>query len=219
MARISTSGLLGNITGSIAGTTFQNSVSGQIARKKPTQLKSYNQRQGKVRLINTQLNNLWATMTDQERQQWDIMVNAKFKTGKQAFYHSNFYLFWYGKSPIITPSLKPSPVGITTTNIIYNLGDLSVLTDFSADTNEYILCIKISQPYGTTINRARNNLRLLDLDVTDTGSFFITPAYHEQFGFYPQVGQVIFIALALFDLQDGVSSPFITKRIIVEPVI
>jgi len=211
MARVTTSGLLGNIQGSIAGTTFQNGISGQIIRKKPIPKKAFNNSQQAIRLIQSRINFEWSALTDSQRAAWVGKVGSQFKTDKQAFSSANFYRIFYGQSIIETPSFNPTPPPIGASILILNLGQLFLITDYAADLTDYMMIFKASYPVGQTVTKSRNNLRLLNQTTSDTISTIISPVYEDTVHVVPVLGMKIWVSLALQHRTSGDLSPFTTK--------
>lgn len=216
MARILSSGLLGNIVGSLGGTTFQNSAGGQIMRKKPIPKKSFNNAQQNIRLLQGQLNHEWAELTTSERASWDGKISPKFKTGKQAFLNANFYRLFYEQTLISTPSFNPAPPPIGPLQLILNLGELFLIADYDADLDDYMMIFKASYAVGNTVTKSRNNLRLLLQDTEDTLSTVLTPVYENTVHLTPAIGMNIWISTALQHRTSGDLSAFTTKLLTVE---
>lgn len=216
MAIIKSGGLLGNITGSLGGTTFQNSLSGQIMRVKPVPKKSYNNAQQNIRLIQTRLNYEWAALTDSQRAQWQGKVGTQFKTAKNAYMNANFYRIFYEQTLISTPSFNPLPPPIAPLHLILNLGALFLICDYDAALVDYMMIFKASYPVGKTVTKSRNNLRLLNQDTTDTLSTIISPVYENTVHVTPVVGMKIWISTALQHRTSGDVSAFTTILMEVE---
>jgi len=213
MARVITSGLLGAIVGSIAGTTFQNSASGQIIRKKPIPKKSFNNAQQNIRLLQSQLNHSWAAMSDSQRLSWDGKINSKLKTGKLAYLQANFYRLFYDQSIILVPSFNPLPPPISTLFLVLNGSSIFLLSDYDADLTVYMMIFKASYPVGNTVTKSRNNLRLLKQATADSISTIISPVYENTVHVVPVVGMKLFVSTALQHRTSGDISAFSTKLI------
>lgn len=211
MARVTSSGLLGNITGSLAGTTFQNGVSGQVIRKKPVPKKSFNNAQQNIRLIQTQLNFEWSELTESERASWNAKIGTSFKTGKAAFLNANFYRLFYGQSIIDTPSYNPAPPPLSPESLVYDTPDLLLGNDISVDLADYMVIIKMSYPVGKTVTKSRNNLRLLNISPAGSILIDLSPTYENTLSVTPAIGMKIWVSCALQHRTSGDVSPFTTK--------
>lgn len=216
MARVQNSGLLGNITGSLAGTTFQNGISGQIVRKKPVPKKAFNNAQQNIRLIQTQLNYYWAQLTESERAMWNGKIGSTFKTGKAAFLNANFYRLFYGQSIIDTPSYNPAPPPLAPDTLVWDNPDLLLGNDASYSIVDYMVILKMSYPVGQTVTKSRNNLRLINLTPAGTILFTTSPYYEDTVFVTPAVGMKIWVSTALQHRTSGDVSPFTTKLMTVE---
>jgi hypothetical protein len=215
MARVTTAGLLGNITGSLAGTTFQNGVSGQIIRKKPIPKKSFNNAQQNIRLIQTQLNYEWSQLTESERAMWDGKIGTAFKTGKNAYLNANFYRVFYGQSIIDTPSYNPAPPPLDPTSLTYDSPDLLLENTGSVDLGEFMVIVKMSYPVGQTVTKSRNNLRLLNISVASPVLIDMSPTYENTVHVTPAIGMKIWVSCAVQHRTSGDVSPFTTKLLTV----
>jgi hypothetical protein len=75
MARIKLSGILSEISGSVSGMTFQNSLSGLTLRKKPIPLNPKSQSQLNQRNSLTYLQNLWFELSQVDRNKWIYFIS------------------------------------------------------------------------------------------------------------------------------------------------
>jgi len=216
MARVTLSANISAINGSVQGTTYQQSSYGQIMRSKPTPIKTSNNAQSNIKLINNALNYQWAALTSSQRATWDGKIGVQFKTGKQAYLHSNFYLMFYGLSILTTPAFNvtPPPVDPFLLNMNFGLLELASIGSYSLATYQQL--IKCSYPQGNTVTRARANMRLLNLVPVSSDYAILSPVYDTTLKVTPVAGMKIWVSVAMQNLTSGDVGAWTTKLLEVQ---
>ncbi len=179
MAIITTSGLISNIRGSIAGSTFQRSASGLTMRKKPLPIGRGSNAQNNQRTIIAQLNVEWNNLDNNVRTFWrsfsDYTNGVGFtnrrrssaNTGKTQFIAVNSWLLLYGlpvlRVPTLVPPLAPLQpyydVNFESSNLGRTVGSL--------DTETQILVVQVSLAQSVGTNTANTGFRTLVYSMVD----------------------------------------------------
>lgn len=216
MALITTSALVSDINGSIAGTTFQRTQGGLCMRNK-TITRNPNtsfQQSNKVNLNTIQ--NAWSNLTDAQREQWNqfaIYRGIKQKkslsrniSGQQVFIRENSLrasMNGYGaifNNPIhSTPVMAVPPVPPIVTATVINFGDFEINYDTVLVSATQSILMWISAPIKSSQksnNIKRNMIKVTSVDGT---AQIVTAYYTSVFGRIPEVGQFISIEIGLYN--------------------
>jgi hypothetical protein len=183
MARVTLSGIITDINGSVGGWTFQNSAAGKIVRSKPIQKKMPTSRQVDLQFIPSLARFLWAQLSGSEQADWvsfagatpftDIYGNIKTLTGYQFFISSIFRRLFAGTlSDLLAPSGVPAPdamgaftVTMDATNLRLQFGGALSY----ADNHMWIYC---TYPTQTPAQTNRRQYRPMT-STNDQGASFI----------------------------------------------
>lgn len=113
MARVTYSALITALAGSIAGTTFQQNVSGAIARQKPFTCMNPSQEQTERQIALVNLVALWSTLSLAQKTAWNDLAAAHLKindwgnpvrvSGYQWFLSYNLIAYTLDEGPWLTP--------------------------------------------------------------------------------------------------------------------
>lgn len=138
MARVQFGGGITGMQGSIAGTTFQRNVSGNVARTRVTAPVPASQLRNNVLLQTFNLNNLFRTLNPTQYGNWLFFAaahNRKNKFGvmmKQSaqswFISINTHLIYVGEVALLNPPTYIEPDGVILDFINSHAGSLTVTT-------------------------------------------------------------------------------------------
>lgn len=219
MAVITTSGLVSDIRGSIAGNTFQRSAGGLTVRKKPMPVGRGSNQQLAQRSIIAQLNFLWNNLSDADRQVWSsfaIFNNGASKTnrqrstannGKTQFFAVNSWLLIYGKPYIPTPTIVTPPAQPVPCPPFYNISANLGVSSYDLDTTREILVVQVSLPQSPSTVTANTGFRTLVYTMVDGTIQDWSAAYLSTFGVPLTFGKRYWIQLIVVDFVSGAISP------------
>ncbi len=219
MAIIQLSGLVSNIRGSVAGSTFQNSAGGLTMRKKPVPVGRGTNAQQAQRNIIAQLNFLWNSMTVAQRQQWSsfaIFTNGVGKTnrqrssantGKTQFMAVNSWLLIYSKFPVLSPTIITPNQQAIPCPPFFDQSDNLGKTTYDLDTATEILVTQVSLPQSVGTNTNNTGFRTLVYTQIDGTTQDWSAAYLAQFGINLELGRRYWIQLSVVNYITGAISP------------
>jgi len=224
MATVKYTGLISEFIGSIGGTTFQKTNSGNIVRLKPNQKFSSSQAQAKYMSIFSTIVNSWANLSGTQQLAWSAFATAnphinrwgstKTLSGFQMFVMCNCNLINEGLPTIANAPLSYTWLAVQPYTIVAFANSLHIDWNPVFNNPSYDLVIYASAPTkaGTVKNRKNlfviwhgqiNNLSILD----------ITSAYETNFGvtwssLFNSGSYNIQFALLTINRSSGVPSSF-----------
>jgi hypothetical protein len=219
MARIQTTAIISSINGSISGTTFQNSVSGLIARRKPNPYNKNSVIQSEKKNIMFYLQNSWIGLPLVQKEKWKMFakfVNIaqknnpnKILNGHQLFIQCNINLYSGNKSFVFTPPQKdynlenidftPLPIG----------GDICIVADRTINEAKEFILFMASFPQSMGVLRTNVNMKLIGLtDFVNDDTYNISSGYIAVFGMYPYIYYNIIYKYKVVNLINGIGSPW-----------
>lgn len=179
MARITYTGIIASINGSIGGTTFQTNKSGAIVRLRPKSNKSYTNKQSQKNSAFAGLSFQWGKLSLAQKTLWNefALINPKINklgtaknlTGYNYFQSLNFWLVTLANPILSVPPAYDLPNSITGYDIILGVGGISLSSVVGALGAEYSLAI-----YATTVTQTLsrsnfNKARLIKVIPSNTG--------------------------------------------------
>lgn len=225
MAIVTTSGLITDIRGSVAGTTFQQSGAGLTMRKKPFPVGKGTNAQSRVRALQADLNRYWLALTDSQRLVWASFsdyVNGVGKSsrgkqttnkGKMQFITVNFKLLTYGKSLLITPTFDipekafiPCPPDYDTSSSLMN-------TSESLDTASQILVTKVSAPQSLATYTTNPGFKTLVYSQQDGYVQDWASAYTEAWGVSLKYDYKYWISYQAVNFLKGTQGPEVRQLV------
>jgi hypothetical protein len=213
MARIKTSGILSEISGSVSGMTFQQSLSGLTLRKKPIPLKINSGPQLNQRSSISYLQNLWFSLSQVDRNKWIYFLTWS----KQAQNHnsnlliSGYQLFIKYQSARILAGLIPltsftfEPLNLPIISFeIYNSGtQFFILFSDYVTVDQYFFNIFLTHPVNVGTAYRVNGLRFMKVSHYVDRYYYIIDPYVKAFGIIPLSGQQVNFRIYWF----GANSP------------
>lgn len=213
MARVKLSGLLSDISGSVAGMTFQKSLSGLILRKKPIPLNPQSSSQLNQRSIITYLQNLWISLSQSDRNKWIYFLSWSNQTqnhnskllisGYQLFIKYQSARMLAGIPPLLSfvfePINKPDlPFSF------YNPGVTFYILFYDYVTNsQYFFNLFLSSPVNVGTKFRNYGLKFMPVFFTENRQYYLYDSYLKYFGKIPLPGQQVNYKIYWF----GINSP------------
>jgi len=228
MARIKTSGLISDISGSVSGMTFQKGVSGLVLRKKPIPLKIDSASQHKQRNAITFLQSKWALLTTGERNKWKYFLSWSNQSQKhnQHLLISGYQLYLKYQSArllaglnVITDfSFVPLDV-VPRTLEIYNSGStFFVLFDDYVQSDAYFFNLFLTMPVNVGTAYRCNCLRFMPVTYKTDTQYYLVGSYEGIFGTIPPVGSQLNYRIYWFGITSPVLGFYQTGTKIIQPV-
>jgi hypothetical protein len=224
MARISYTGLVSDIKGSIAGTTFQHNSSGRIAKSKNTSRFSSSSFQSLSQAQFVAIVKHWRELTITNRTNWineafahpiiDKWGVARSLTGFQYFISRNRNLVTIGQAVQDDPFTYATPLTISGATADADATDLIVNLDASYDLSTETLIVFASPPTQAIVPTSRVQQRLIEQYTGSAiSSLNITATYCGVYGliwatFFATAKCIINVSLAIVRNDNGVISPF-----------
>jgi hypothetical protein len=213
MARLKTSGLISDISGSISGMTFQHSVSGLIVRKKPIPLKIDSDSQHSQRGSMSYLQSQWLAMSEIDRNKWKYFLSWSNQSQKhnQHLLISGYQLFLKyqsarllaGLSVLTNFSFVPLAV-VPKTLALYNSGStFLVLFDDYVQSDAYFFNLFLTSPVNFGTAYRCNGLRFMPVTYKTDTQYYLIGSYEGIFGTIPPVGAQLNYRIYWF----GITSP------------
>jgi hypothetical protein len=194
MARVSYGTPINELTGSIAGTTFQRNFSGTIVRSKPNKIINPSNLLGSKQLGLSSLVTAWNKLTSIQKNGWNALATAHDHTdpwgsirtisGYQWFLSNNLNLAVVngGRLGDAPSYLLPDPP--PNYSLLFQATELLIAFTESYDPDPYTLVIYATPPVRTTSSKSRISTFILDVGSTPTGANLdIASQYEAKFGY------------------------------------
>lgn len=170
MAKVILTGIIAEITGSIGGTTFQNTRSGLIARRKPIPTKTRTSKQSAILAKHSTLNAQFILLPLSTKIQWDSFALAHTRENKYGsnniltginWYQSiNFSLFLISEPLVVfPPSYIPPFAPLSYTGCLEN-NELKITNAYPADASDHSILIYTTPPLTRSTISDWSNFRL-----------------------------------------------------------
>jgi hypothetical protein len=208
MALITLSALLADVKGKLGGGVFQNSQGGLALRTKVTPINRRTMPQNRSRIAMFNLQNDWLSMTQAQRDDWDLWAVTyprpqkknplKNINGQQYFLKYNDYRKAYS-----LPVMKDINWDIPTFTAVeatigYVGGLVFITTDRAIDFVNEFLVFSMSWEVSAGLNNPGNRRKLLSFTTAQANNNFIHTQLIDTFGAVPAVGSEVFIKIAVF---------------------
>jgi hypothetical protein len=205
MARITYSGLVTAIRGSVGGTTFQANSYGYTIKNKPNQTRVMSLEQRVIRAALTFVTQSWLNLSSSNRAAWNSWANvnpfpckhnsSSYLSGYAYFVRFNVtrYLFVGnilanpGGGSVVLPSLTPS-LTVSGSDLLMNLAPSTPASDLVG----YISCSpsqQVNRAYNTSKTRTIRDMLMLP------GTFDVAPIFLQKFGSVPIAGDLVFFEI------------------------
>lgn len=223
MAKGKYGALISKISGSIGGTTFQNSNSGLIIKNK--QIKNPT---NTIACANTSahfqyLSSLWFSLTEQQQLTWAAWIKFKSKNQyannykllqpREAFIKFNIYNRIFGKTIILDPPFYYSKYNEIDIDIASTGFNVQIQTDRSINNNAEILLLWLTRPVNVTINNPGSRQRLIVCTNYNLINTDITTEYENVLGSHPIPGNWIIAKWQIFGYTELALSYHYYKKI------
>lgn len=204
MARITYSGLIESINGSIGGTTFQNNRYGFSVKRKPVPSKPNAPNQNLKKSAMTFVQKAWFDLTDGERSAWNTYA-ASFprptRLNPDAFLNGYNYFMAYHlirkqfiNSIELDPAASQTPLTFSPSVITVAGGVLTFDPNWAATTPTWLNLFYMSRVVTTTTQARENRLRYIDGEqVTAPTNKVVTSEYTTIFGDIPAIGDIVLV--------------------------
>lgn len=215
MARIIYTGLVSNINGSIAGTTFQRNAYGHTIKKKPNIVNPNRPKQAQIKAYMQQISGAWLTVGATVRAGWAAYAlsfpvasrlnPSSFLSGHAMFIRANLIRVAAGGSPLLSaPVMVSDSIPAPTIEVNRVGATLIYFNDFASSLmNMHVSCylsgrVKETQLYDRTKTRFMGTF---DPGVTD--NINIAAPYTSQFGVLPATGDHVFLRTVYWSSVNG----------------
>jgi hypothetical protein len=218
MAKFLPGPIMGQISGSVAGTTFSHNRFGQYMRERVKPIVVQNANTSLQRTIFKNISGLWKGLTDAQRlsfSAWaqnnpvtDVLGQSQILTGHQAHQWLNINA-WRMKSAVIaSPPITKAPAPLTTLSIVATAGPGSVTMTFApspfADPIFMQCWAAVTNSPG--INFVKNALRLIWWkNAADASPADIGPAIEARLGTL-SAGMKVHLSVAIGSATTGLIS-------------
>lgn len=207
MTRIKTTAFISDIRGSIAGSTFQNSLSGLTLKAKAFPKRSLSAQAQKAKSVITYLSQQWLSLTENQRNQWEVQAGfapvaqrnnpERFINGQQLYMKYNAAL--YNQFSIAQNSVSPSTSSLPVITLTVTRSGAAILIDVSQAIDEanYFLAFRISAPQRSSQSNSKGGSKLIVLTFGNTTQVDIQTQYLALFGTRPLTGQFLTVEYQL----------------------
>ena len=225
MARVKFGSLVSSISGSVGGSTFQNSIYGPILRSKPIPLLSRSELQSGCRSLMQKLQSSWLSLTPASRSKWAFFVafSSQHITRDEHYLISgyNLYLkYQFIRSlyslPLLTSwTYNPLLVYPKTFQLNKIPGNAYIYFDSTVDANKYFFAIKLSFPHSAAASYTSRNSHIILPSIKSDYLYYIGVQYISAFGRLPNVGETLSWSLYWFSLVNPILTGYSKGTLIV----
>lgn len=226
MAIIRTGGIVGQISGSIAGTTYSHNKGGAYIRNRsiPTNPSSSAQMQARANLASVSTD--WQNLTTAQRLAWEewarqnpitnALGDTILKTGHQSFVGLNSRILLDSGTQILVPPVVARPDGFLTAVQDGDIGAGDTDLTFSAalaSGNKVELWGAVTNSAGITY--VKNLLKFIGFSAVDEASPWDNQADIEAVLGTLIVGQTLHVEVAQYDPANGQRSTFVRSDVVI----
>jgi len=201
MARIIYSGLIDNIRGSIAGTTFQNNKYGYTVKTKPNMTKPGTSYQSRSKAILSYVTRSWRELSQSQRDAYDTFAAtypqyAKHNPSAELSGYAIFIKYnvlRLLRNTTILSSITGTPPTPDTLTYIVDLLDplLRIAIDSTTDSGTWDILFFISRPFTASQNFIGTAPKYVTYDVNADSITDITGDYLARYGLVPAVNDIV----------------------------
>jgi hypothetical protein len=213
MARITYSGLVTEINGSIGGTTFQKNAYGFTVKNKPNMLRPWTDYQKEMQQYMSLAVKAWKSADDTTRNNWETWssTNPQYSKHNPGSMLSGFACFvkWHvheflhaytvDTAPLITIPAQPE----VTIKLILATGVLSISIVCTGGVEDWNLDFYLTRPLGGAQNFLGTKSRFIIYGTDLTSSLDCTNSYIARFGSLPILGDRIGVQYVRFMESGG----------------
>jgi len=225
MAKFKPGIAVGQVSGSVAGNTFSHNRYGMYIRDRvvPVKVTSEAAINAKARLAH--LSQAWQGLTAAQRLEWgvyaannpitDVLGDKQVLTGHTAYQQINNLLYWMGSSVLSQPPVGAPPAALTSLSLTADIGagDVAITFTPTPSTDGVLLWAAVTD--GESQAYVANKLRLLTWFTAGQNSPRDIEGYiTTRFGGL-QVGQLLVVRVAAFDVVKGLRSMPLEARAVV----
>jgi hypothetical protein len=225
MARIKYSALIGSLSGSIGGSTFQTGLYGNVLRSRPrnTRQRTADQMLRNSSIVNLQ--NQWKALTPAQRKQWEQFIAYSSQsinrdrnvliTGQALFLKYNYHRLMYNLAALSVPEYRNAPQWAQITNFSTNGTYLRANFNLNTITLNERVTIYVSFPHAPNLVFNKTRCRLI-VPNQNSGTYYQLQNYYlSKYGKLPDVGQTISFACQFWSLYAPILSAIQTGTAIV----
>jgi hypothetical protein len=218
MAKTQLGAMLGQISGSIGGTTFSRNRYGTYARRRahPTIVVSEAALAAKSRMA--EVSRAWSGLTTDQQEAWktwaannpitDVLGERQVLSGNAAYIQVNNLLVYCGESQLSVPPVADPPPGLLSVTLTANIGagDFEVAFTDTPLAAGNLLLVWVAVTDDESQEYVKNKLRLVAYSTTAKVSpWDIEAEVEARFGSL-QVGQLVTVQLQVLDTNTGLRS-------------
>jgi hypothetical protein len=226
MARITTSALISDISGKVAGSVFQRSQGGLILRTKSGSINRLTPSQINSRIIFAQVAQAWTLLSLSKHNQWNAYAtylnknqnhSSSLKQSGQAVFMYVNCIRWQlsvfnptlGTIIISSPSFLAPLAPVAITSITQGFGSIDLVTASSINIANAFWLLKISAPLTRSQNSRYNKMKIIPITCVNGTSQNIQTAYSSVWGRICQSTDYVNTELVYVDKSDnGISLPY-----------
>jgi hypothetical protein len=194
MARVTYGSSITELTGSIAGTTFQRNFSGTIARSKPNKIINPSNLLGSKQLGLSALISSWNQLSSDQKSGWNDLAaahshtnpwgNVKKISGFQWFMSNNLNLAAINAGRVGDAPAYLLPPPPPSYSLLFQATQLLIQFSESYDPSPYTLIIYATPPVRTTSSKSRIAVFIIDFGSIPSGAGLdISSQYEVKFGY------------------------------------
>lgn len=228
MARVKLSGLLSDLSGSVAGMTFQQSLSGLTLRKKPIPLKINSQSQLIQRQNLSYLQSLWFNLSLVDRDKWKYFLSWSNQSQNHNTHLliSGYQLFIKYQSarilaglPVLTSFVfEPINYGIIPFDLYISGSTFYALFEDWVSADQYFFNLFLTPPVSLGSAYRNPNLRFMKVSYHVDRQYYLINSYLNAFGSLPSLGQQVNFRMYWFGINSPVLGFYQTGSKIIQSI-
>jgi hypothetical protein len=213
MARITYSALIENISGSIAGTTFQSNKYGFTVKKKPNIVVPRSPTQQRQQKYMSLAVSAWKSLTASQRTDWDTWAATypqyahnnptSVLSGYAVFVKVHILRFMANLSVLPGPTYTSYAEDTLTYSVFRYSYYFSVTLNSTNESENWYINFSLSRPFAPTQAYIGTKIRYIDSYKNLSDDYDISPAYTALYGALPSVGDLVALQTLLFAKDNG----------------
>lgn len=214
MARIKYSGLISEISGSVAGTTFQRNKYGYTIKQKPNPVRPIRPNQQLAQSRVKRAIAAWVGLTSSQRSAWDTYASTypeptrldptKYLGGYNLFIKYHLFRFVCTEDVLADPSGAQIAINPDQTILTLDAGDFTWEGVSGVSSGNWYMLLFLSRVVPLTTNYAVTKTRFITFaTVLDPVSELITAPYAALFANTPAVGERVMQHTVLINQDNG----------------
>jgi len=216
--RLQLSALINRMDGSLNGTTFQQGLSGQIARNKPRPRNPQTASQNQQRLFTSTILRRWQYLTLAQKTSWNVYAayfqkyqknnNKRLCSGQSVYIDINVTRLLHQLTPIDVPVYNAGRLTNTTYSVELTSGTLHLLISTSIVPQTEFIQLYCTPPVSNGILSPPNNYRLICFISSNSNNYNFTTYYQAVFNVLPTTNSHIFWKARNIDFLSGLYLPW-----------